>query len=459
MGSGEWAACQANVQTDASVKTRMKPLLSDTFQSRGVMVPFVNPKLRPVRLRASPGQRPKEWEAVFENYAGAGDRQNLIMQWIHVPNWVQMNARDGALLDLIAATFVDAAPDPLAMRAVALQADRDHAESAEAREIARLRLEGLRKDRFQAYISLLAQATRECGTARGDAVMAKANSLVLMAAIRATPGESVDAGAALTDKVFGYLSAQAKVPLNQVVQRIEAVSEILAPIGAINLDADPGARQEGHLALSFARLEAFRAALQSYEKTARDEAANRAMLVQFSAVQFRDFVADRLSDIEQKLSFFVAVVRDHAQVCELLSDWARDIAFALDGWSELIDVWDEAHAAFERNPDPYVLDLAVQHILLYLPTMPRAETNEETERVWNGLTFQRTRMVRQLTNWIDGSVDKDIEARIKAARKAEAERKDEEARAAKKALEAKAREQAKLEARRGGAGRRAGGAR
>jgi hypothetical protein len=436
----------------------MKPLLSDTFQSRGVMVPFENPKLRPVRLRASAGQRPKEWEAVFENYAGAGDRQNLIMQWIHVPSWVQMNARDRALFDAIGGAFADAAPDPLAMRALALQADRDHAENPETREIAKARLDGLRKDRFQAYISLLAQATRECGTARGDPVMAKANSLVLMAAIRATPGENADAGAALTDKVFGYLSAQAKVPLVQVVQRIEAVSDILAPIGAINLDADPGARQEGHLALSFARLEAFRAALQDYEKTTRDEAANRAMLVQFSAVQFRDYVADRLSDIEQKLSFFVAVVRDHAAVCDLLTDWARDIAFALDGWGELIDVWDEAQAAFERNPDPYILDLAVQHILLYLPTMPRAETDSETERVWNGLTFQRTRMVRQLTNWIDGSVDKDIETRIKAARKAEAERKEEEARAAQKALAAKAKEQARLDARRGGAVRRVGGA-
>lgn len=428
----------------------MKPLLPDTFQSRGVAIPFGNPRLKPVRMRAAPGQRPKEWEAIFENYAGSSDRQNLIMQWIHVPNWTQMNPRDRALFDGVTAAFADAPPDPLAVRALALQADRDHAEDPETREIAKARLDGMRKDRFQAYISLLAQATRECGVARGDAAMAKANSLMLMAAIRATPGENADAGAALTDKVFGYLSQQAKVPLGEVIQRIEAVSEILSPIGAINLDADPGARQEGHLALAFARLDNFRAALQAYEKTARDEAANRAVLVQFSAAQFRDYVAGRLSDIEQKLSFFVGVVRDHKQVCELLSDWARDIAFALDGWSELIDVWDEAQEAFAKTPDPYTLDLAARHILLYLPTMPRAATDSESERVWNGLTFQRTKMVRQLTNWIDGSVDDDIAARVKAARKADAERKAEEERAAQKARDAVAKQRARLEAQRGG---------
>jgi hypothetical protein len=428
----------------------MKPTMPDTFQARGVLVPFESPRLRPLRLRAHPGQRPKEWEAIFENYAGSEDRQNLIMQWVHVPNWTQMAIRDRALFDMVTETFEDAPLDPLVMRSLALTADRDHAGDPTTREIAKARLDGLRKDRFQAYISLLAQATRECGVARGDPVMAKANSVMLMAAIRATPGEAADAGQALTEKVFGYLGQQAKITPVLVIQRIEAVSEILAPIGAINLDADPGARQEGHLALSFARLDKFREALREYEKETRDEAANRALLVQFSAAQFRDYIADRLSDIEQKLSFFVAVVRDHEVVRELISGWARDIAFALDGWSDLIDVWDQAQAKFEAEKDPYVLDLAIQHILLYLPTMPRDATDAESERVWNGLTFQRSKMVRQLTNWIDGTVDKDLKSRLDSARKAEVEREAEEKRAAQRKRDAQAAELARQEA----AGRR-----
>lgn len=428
----------------------MKPTLPDTFQARGVLVPFENPRLKPLRLRIHPGQRPKEWEAIFENYAGSEDRQNLIMQWVHVPNWTQMAIRDRALFDFITETFADAPLDPLVMRTLALTADRDHAGDPTTREFAKARLDAARKDRFQAYISLLAQATRECGVARGDPVMSKANSMMLMAAIRATPGQDADAGQALTEKVFGYLAQQAKISPPLVIKRIEAVSETLAPIGAINLDADPGARQEGHLALSFARLDKFREALREYEKEVRDEAANRALLVQFSAAQFRDYVADRLSDIEQKLSFFVAVVRDHEVVLELIAGWARDIAFALDGWSDLIDVWDKAQEKFEAEKDPYVLDLAIQHILLYLPTMPTEATDAESERVWNGLTFQRSKMVRQLTNWIDGKVDKDLKSRLDAARKAEIDREAEEKRAAQKKRDAQAAELARKEA----AGRR-----
>jgi hypothetical protein len=436
----------------------MKPLLPNTFQARGVNVPFVNGKLKPVRLRAHPGQRPKEWEAVFENYAGVEDRQSLVMQWVHVPNWTQLDSRDRALFDAIVATFADTPLDPLTMRTLALAADRDHAEDPAVREFAKARLDQARKDRFQAYISLLAQATRECGVARGDQVMAKANSLVLMAAIRATPGEAANSGQALTEKVFGYLAQQAKIPPALVIERIEDISEILSPIGAINLDADPGARQEGHLALAFARLEKFRDAMREHEKRVSDEAANRALLVQFSASQFRDYVSDRLSDIEQQLSHFVAVVRDHEKIREAIAGWARDISFALDGWGELIDVWDRAHETFAESGDPHVLDLAVQHILLYLPTMPREAMESESERVWNGLTFQRSKMVRQLTNWIDGKVDRDLQTRLDAARKATAEREAEEERAARKAREAQATEHARREAARRPSIARAGSA-
>lgn len=435
----------------------MSYLLPETFQARGVLVPFENPRLKPLRLRLQPGYRTKEWEAIFENYAGTDDRKNLIMQWVHVPNWARMAIRDRALFDAITQMFADEPLSPIVMWTLASAADRDHAEDPAAREAAKARLETARKDRFQAYISLLAQATREYGVAHGDPVLAKANSIMLMAAVSAAPEDDAESGQSLTEKVFAYLAERAKVPQPTVIKRIEAVSETLAPIGAINLDADPGARQEGHLALSYVRLDKFREAVREYEKHVRDEAANRALLVQFSAAQFREYVADRLSDIEQKLSFFVAVVRDHAIVHELIAGWARDIAFALDGWSELIDVWDKALEKFEAANDLYVLDLAIQHILLYLPTMPREAIDAEEERVWHGLTFQRSKMVRQLINWIDGEIDKELKSRFEAARKAKIEREAEAKRAAQKKRDAQAAEQARREA--GGLRRAKAGAR
>jgi hypothetical protein len=82
--------------------------------------------------------------------------------------------------------------------------------------------------------------------------------------------------------------------------------------------------------------------------------------------------------------------------------------------------------------------------------MPRDATDAESERVWNGLTFQRSKMVRQLTNWIDGTVDKDLKSRLDSARKAEVEREAEEKRAAQRKRDAQAAELARQEA----AGRR-----
>jgi hypothetical protein len=216
--------------------------------------------------------------------------------------------------------------------------------------------------------------------------------------------------------VFAHLSEQAKVPQREVPKRIEGLADILAPIGAINLDSDPGAKQEGHLSLSFARLEKFTEAVAEYEKNTRDEAANRALLVLFSARQFVELVRQKLNDIEQRLSFFAAVIRDFDDVSGAIKACSREIAFSMDGWDSLIDVWDEGVRKYEQTQDAYALDLAIQHILLYLPTMPANATSSENEKVWNGLTFQRSKMVRQFTNWIDGSVDTELQARMDKAR-------------------------------------------
>jgi tetratricopeptide (TPR) repeat protein len=394
-----------------------KTLLPATFEARGLLVPFENPKLRPVRVRAGPDQRLKEWEAVFENHAGEKGRQNLVMQWIHLPNWTQMAPRDRALFDQISRSFEKKGVDPLALRALAVKIELEHADDEAKRAAAKQRIDAISRDALTAYVSLLAQATRECGIARGDAFMARANSAVLMQAIQSAPDDRAGgAMASLSSKVFAHLSEQAKVPPNEVSKRIESLADMLAPIGAINLDSDPGGKQEGHLSLSFARLERFAAAVAAYEKTARDDPANRALLVLFSARQFVDRVRQKLSDIEQRLSFFAAVIRDFDGVAGAISAGAREIAYSLDGWDALVDVWEEAVRRSERAQDEAALDLAIQHVLLYLPTMPANATNRETEKVWNGISFQRVKMVRYLENWIDGSVDAEMQARMKIAR-------------------------------------------
>jgi hypothetical protein len=392
-------------------------LLPSSFENRGLVVPFENPKLRPVRLRAAPDQRLKEWEAIFENYAGDERRQNLIMQWIHLPNWTQMTPRDRELFGQIGRSFEGVGVDPLLLRAILLQVEHKHADDEERRAAAKQRIDATRRDALTAYVSLLAQATRECGIARGDAFMARANSATLMQAIQSAPTELADGAMAnLSAKVFAHLAEQAKVVPRDVPRRIEALADILAPIGAINLDSDPGAKQEGFLSLSFARLEKFAQAIAAYEKSALDEAANHALLVIFSVRQFVEHVRQKLNDIEQRLSFFVAVIRDFDAVAAAIRTCAREIAFALDGWGELIDVWDQGVARFNQTQDARTLDFSVRQILLYLPTMPANATTGETERLWNGITFQRSKMVRQFTNWIDGSLDTELQRRMENAR-------------------------------------------
>lgn len=60
----------------------------DTFEARGVCVPFAHRQLRHIRARAEPGKQPKEWEALFADPSGESGRR-MIMPWTQLPGWMQ----------------------------------------------------------------------------------------------------------------------------------------------------------------------------------------------------------------------------------------------------------------------------------------------------------------------------------------------------------------------------------
>ncbi len=383
----------------------------------------------------------KEWEAVIAGCSAEDQRQDMTIQWIHLTEWSSMTARDRLLHRSISERFSEQAFDPLGLRDVVLQVDEAFADSEEDRSAIQAAMAHSRHERFAAYVSLLSEATRQCGIAIGDGLMSRANNALLVQAIQAGQVDASSNISSLTVRVFDYLAQQAGLPFQEVSKRIEELSGLMAPIGAINLASDPGAKQEGHLAMSYARLRSFMEQVQDHERVSGDSDANEALLVLFSAKEFCDFVSERLAGIEQTLSSFIVALRKMKETREDIDDLVNDIAYALDGWDGLIDVWNEAATIAETEEGGSARRRAIQHILLFLPMMPAEETYDDSERVWNGISIHRAVMVRQFTNWLNDTLDSDLVARVQSSQEMERRRARYQQRAAAREAEAKAREE------------------
>ena len=396
--------------------------LPTSFERRGSVVGFNHDLLRNARLRITDDY---DWEAVIPNYQA--QQAQLVMDWDHLPSFASLDDRDRSLYQEINALDEDADEDvlidPFVLRATRTKIDKELGETAEIRRRARREEQLDRQDRMQVYLSFLAQLTRDCGMANGDAFMANANTELLM---KVTNGEieeelGIDKGE-FTDKVLAFAAEKTGIDSKTINARLEFMSDKMAALGAINTSlSGRSAKTTGFLSRSRRRLETFRTEIQTYKRECREEMIDPVTMIAFAAKQYMNYVDLRTSAIEQKFSYFMNVIEDFENSLALVRQSRRDVSFALDGWGELIDVWDETGASAENDR----IEEGVRYILEHLPLMPQDELDhaDEDSRIWNGYDGARTAMVRMMTRWGDGQVDEELQRRIEDGKKrAEEER-------------------------------------
>ncbi|MDJ0951938.1 MAG: hypothetical protein QNJ94_23755 [Alphaproteobacteria bacterium] len=390
--------------------------LPTSFERRGSVVGFNHDLLRNARLRITDEY---DWEVVIPNYQA--QRAQLVLDWDQLLNFTSLGDRDRALYQAINALDededADAIVDPFVLRATRIKIDKTLGESDEVRRRARREEQLDRQDRMMVYLSFLAQLTRDCGAAHGDTFMANATTDLLMRVTdsRAEEELGIDKGR-FTDSVLAFAAEKTGIDFKVVNARLEFMSDLMATLGAINADLDGrSAKTTGFLARSRRRLEAFRTEMLEYRNSCRTEMVDPVNAIAFAAKQYMDYVDLRTCAIEQKFSNFMNVIEGFQSGLALVRQSRRDVSFALDGWSELIDVWDVASGAGTEEE----IEQAVGFILDHLPLMPQDEHDhtDEDSRVWNGYDGMGTAMVRMMTNWGDGQVDEDLQRRIEAGKK------------------------------------------
>jgi hypothetical protein len=307
-----------------------------SFEARGVRVPFAHARLAAVRVRAEAAAPTHGWEALI----GEGAKPTRL-PWQKLTGILKFPPRDMALYFALSARG-EKGLDPLVVRDLAAEVDRDHG----ADEATRAR---------HAALAEIAEAER-----------ARARAALAAAAPLAEPG-ALDALAA------GF--AKLGVPSPGVA----------------------GFPEAGELGAAAARLDRFLAEIRAYERQASTDEAQRALLVAFAASQFRALLRRDYA----KLAEFVADMRQSEAaldaVLEILARTMRRVAFALDGWAPCLDIWDEA-----KGREPAAAHDAVDFVLQTMPSLPREEAGgAEAQACWDGIDRRRTSFVRTMVDWID----------------------------------------------------------
>ncbi len=392
--------------------------LPSTFERRGVLVDFNHRLLQNIRLRIPETAEIelKALEAVIQNYSGLSNKHALVLPWLHVPNLAQLGRRDQRLFDTISQYSQLDLLDPFALRLMTLEIDRSDGEDAAARGHAETELAAHRIDRFRAYLGLVANLTRACGRATDDPGLAAIDADVLMQLFDDREPRAAAHAQSLTGRVFTHLSSDTGLEIADLTSRLERLCDQIAPIGV----SEPGSMPDagGHLARAAERMRRFRHQLGDHEKQATEEIANSCLLVIFAVKQYLDLIDNQCDNLAARLGDLPRMILRIDDSARVIYEIRRTLSFAIDGWVPLIDRWDAAAAVSDPDARRDALDATVLYTLQFLPLMPSAvlNPNTDTDRVWRKYQYMRAKPLPQMVNWLDERPDTELIERVENAR-------------------------------------------
>lgn len=390
-----------------------------TFEDRGIRIKFTHKHLQSLRLRVPKGPDPRDWEVTLQNYFGTGAENFAVLQYIHLPSFVQMERRDMELYEAILSTGKQRPVDPFTVRTIHLQIESEFAEDSETREVAKREIETEEIERKGVHLSFLAHLVRECTMKMGDMSLKNANNDAIKQALLDSDGSIVSYDQnELMQKVAKFMAAKYKIGTTELTERVENLARLLSPFGSINVSVE--GRTDGFLSREFARLKEFHKQMLAVESNGTQSLRDTAAVILFGTKEYVDLISNRLDTAEQKLSNFAVLLSQYDDSIRAFKKTRRDVVFALDGWGVLIDTWDAANQEPEGEARDAAVREALAYILQWLPILPNEEiAGEERKAIWQKYDAIRTNVVRLMHSWFDDEPDWDMIDRVKQAKQKE----------------------------------------
>jgi hypothetical protein len=379
---------------------------------RGTFCHLMQKTVRLARVRVTRQDAQFAVDAMIPDYTGGGANQSLIMPLMDLANYTQLDQRDLNMLEAIKSIAMRGPPDPVAVRAARLDVDRVWAPDDEQKAAIEREIEADRKDQFQVRLSLIGQMTREAGVRIGDAFMSGASTETLLDLMRPRDqgGHGIDV-AALTQRVVDLTAEGSGHSASDVSQRLDQITDLLAPFGAIALGVDSAG---GYMARERARLETFVRQLVEFQRTARDDFIDQAQRLEAVVKRQLDFLSERTRPVAPLFQSFEQVIKRFPMVQEAVRKARRDAAFALDCWPVLIEIWTNGRSMARKFDSAEPLEQALKFIARNAPTLPAWEVDPSlAEADLSDGSTAKAKQVKELHGWRTEMLDEEMAERIK----------------------------------------------
>ncbi len=352
--------------------------LPNSFEERGVTIPFTTPTVRSARLR---GDRPSKREFLLPGLSG-GDG-TYVIPFDALPELIELNMYDRALLEhLNGAESVT----PLDLRQMVLKVDSEGFGGLERTTAAKQELAYAENVGLFNQCLLIIRALKLLSD--------DAQELDLKVLI--TPE-----GQRLAKQQFAGYAAKAGTTSDDVMKKLEYWANLIGLIGV--RDAD----HPGHLMREQTRLLAMTEDLREYIKKEPPEAqfmgkgvisaAELASGIVNDELQaawsFEDNIAQSLENAEATMNS----VRGHLDT----------ISWVLDGWERMIDDWNDSSDSF-RNARRKVLEMIYEN----MPILPKDILGRDQLDEAITIREKQTGWVKANVDWRTEEMDGEMLARL-----------------------------------------------
>jgi hypothetical protein len=397
--------------------------LPQTFERRGTTVPFQQRDLAHARVREYFHGKERQLEAVLPNFSGTRRGEQLVLPWPQLTDMSSLNARDAVVHEEVMATLSTRDLDPIAIREICISADAQFAVDTESRNLARKKAEQEDEDRMMVRLSCIAELTRECGIAMGDKLMSRTDTQTLLDLMSGETSRTKIDLDLLIERVMIFAAERSGTTVADAKAYLDPLVGMITPFG--NVTARGETKSNGFLYLQHTDLITFRAQVAEVQPTVREELETSMVLILEAADECIGYVNERLAELNGMLGKLADMFDRNMSAIDRLDRLRRDVAYGLDGWVDMIRLWDEAFVAREAIGGEIAMERAINRISGYAPRIPVKELYPDHELVKKGSEYERARVrnVSQMHAWENDKLDSELADRVEKGKERESGRK------------------------------------
>lgn len=356
----------------------MSVYLPNSFEDRGVTIPFTNEVIRNARLR---GEDPEEREFLLPGLSG-GDG-TYVVPYESLGDLIEMNLYDRALVDHLRDAFTIT---PLDLRQAVLEIDAKGYGGVDKAKAAKQEL---------AYSENVGVFNQCLLILRALKLLAEGSAEMDLKVLITPEGQKK------AKEHFTSYAEKAGTSADDIMKKLEFWANLIGLIGV------RGADHPGCLLKEQSRLLSLSGDLRGYLEKEPSEVQFMGNGIVKAAEVASEIVTEHMEKCWALEDDIGQTLENSAETMDALKEQLDTVSWVLDGWQRMIDAWDESADSF-RSARRKVLEMMYDNI----PLLPRNILGNAHMETVNLLREQQSGWVKENMDWRTNELDSEMAARL-----------------------------------------------